>query len=73
MSTSPRDLLDAVNDAITAVLTGNQTYRLGDRSVSRANLTELYNLRRHLQREVARLDGRVPTVASADLGADAYS
>ena len=44
-----------VNTAIRKVLQG-QSYSLGSRSVTRANLTELRALRKELQAEIAALE-----------------
>ena len=47
------DLLTSVETAITAILTGAQSYKIGNREVTRANLKELIALRTQLQEEVA--------------------
>ena len=49
---SPADLLKEVNQAIKGVAVAGASYRLGSRSVTRANLTELKNLRQELAAEV---------------------
>lgn len=41
----PAALLTEVNKAIAAVMVGGQSYKIGSRSLTRANLTELRNLR----------------------------
>ena len=64
---SPIALLDLVEDAIIAVL-NMQEYRLGDRTVTYANLGELRKLRTELKTEVAQLQGNRPAVSSIDLG-----
>lgn len=48
-------LLDAVNEAIYKVLAG-QSYSLGTRSVTRANLAELRAMRKALEAEIDALD-----------------
>ena len=50
-----RDLLDAVDDAIYAVLAG-QSYSLGSRSVTRADLAELRAMRRETEAELEKLE-----------------
>ena len=50
-----RELLNEVNTAIKAVLTG-QSYTLGSRSVTRADLGELRSFRRELEGEIAALE-----------------
>lgn len=51
-SLSSKELLDEVNNAIKVVAVAGASYRLGSRSVTRANLTELKNLRQELAAEV---------------------
>lgn len=46
-------LLAEVNKAITAVMIGGQSYKIGSRSLTRANLTELKNLRADLTAQLA--------------------
>ena len=50
-----KETLSDVNTAIRKVLQG-QSYSLGSRSVTRANLTELRALRKELQAEIAALE-----------------
>ncbi len=59
-------LLDEINTAISAVLI-NQTYRLGDRTYTRANLRELRELRTEVRAEVALEAGDNPTISVARL------
>ena len=44
--------LTAVNAAISAVVSGAQSYTMGSRSVTKANLAELRNLRHELTAEL---------------------
>ena len=44
----PAYLLSEVNKAIATVMVGGQSYKIGSRSLTRANLTELRNLRADL-------------------------
>jgi hypothetical protein len=46
-------LLAEVNKAIVAVTAGGQSYKIGSRSLTRANITELRNLRAELAAQVA--------------------
>ncbi len=48
-----RELLIEVNNAINAVLVGGQSYKIGSRTLTRANLTELKNMRAELETELA--------------------
>ncbi len=50
---SKRELLIEVNNAINAVLVGGQSYKIGSRTLTRANLTELKNMRAELETELA--------------------
>lgn len=38
---TPKEQLDAVNQAIYSILAGGQSYRIGTRSLTRADLAEL--------------------------------
>lgn len=46
-------LLAEVNKAIAAVAIGGQSYRIGSRQLTRANLTELKNMRADLTAQLA--------------------
>jgi hypothetical protein len=46
-------LLAEVNKAIAAVMIGGQSYKIGSRSLTRANITELKNLRAELTGQLA--------------------
>lgn len=49
----PGQLLGEVNNAILAILSGGQSYRIGTRSLTRANLTELKNLKSELEAQLS--------------------
>lgn len=53
----PAALLTEVNKAIAAVMVGGQSYKIGSRSLTRANLTELRNLRADLAAQVEEQSG----------------
>ncbi len=59
--------LTEVQTAITAVL-NNQSYTLDGRSVSRANLKELYTIQKDLQKQYNNENGARPRVSSARFG-----
>ena len=59
--------LAEVSAAISAIMNGAQSYRLGDRQVSRADLATLEMREKRLERDVARLAGSRPRVSSAVL------
>ena len=52
-SMTPKEMLSQVKQAITAVLYGGQSYRLGNRTVTRADLTVLKAMRDDLEAQVA--------------------
>ena len=45
-----------VNAAIVAIVTGSQSYTIGDRSVTKANLAELQKLKDDLINELGEID-----------------
>lgn len=47
------DLLNQVNAAITAICVGGQSYKIGSRSLTRADLKQLYAMRNDLAAELA--------------------
>ena len=52
-SMTKQQLYEEVDKAITAVLVGGQSYKIGSRSLTRANITELRKLRADLAAEIA--------------------
>ena len=46
-------LLNSVNSAIAAITVGGQSYQIGSRSLTRADLKQLYTMRNDLRAEVA--------------------
>ena len=53
------ELYDQVNGAISAILLTGQSYKIGSRSLSRANITELRKLRSELEAQIAANNGSV--------------
>ncbi len=54
----PATLLASIESAITALLTGGaSSYSIGNRSVTKLDLAQLFEERRQLQNEVARTTG----------------
>ena len=49
----PRELLSQVDAAIQTILVGGQSYRLGNRSLTRADLSLLRQMRKELTAELA--------------------
>lgn len=54
---SPEQMLIEVNKAIQAVLLGGQSYKLGSRSVTRADLSLLKDMRDDLEAQLNKKDG----------------
>lgn len=48
---STQDMLENVNSAIMAITVGGQSYKIGSRSLTRADLKQLYALRKDLMAE----------------------
>lgn len=48
----PAELLAQVNNAITAVLVGGQSYKIGSRQLTRADLAMLKSMRDELEAQV---------------------
>lgn len=53
MPTTTQGLLDTVNSAIVAITVGGQSYKIGSRSLTRADLKQLYSMRNDLRAELA--------------------
>lgn len=47
------DRLEQVNNAISAILAGGQSYKIGSRQLNRADLAMLYEMQKDLQAQVA--------------------
>ena len=61
-----QEQLDQVNGAISAILAGAQEYRIGTRSLRRADLQVLFAERKRLEAAVADENGHSTTVAVFD-------
>ncbi len=48
-----KDMLDSINAAIMAVTVGGQSYKIGSRALTRADLKQLYDMRNSLAAELA--------------------
>ena len=48
-----KEMLDNVNAAIMAITVGGQSYKIGSRSLTRADLKQLYAMRNDLTAQVA--------------------
>ena len=65
-NTKAAEMLEQVNSAISAVLAGGQSYKIGSRSLTRADLSMLKAMRDDLEAQVAAgtpshlLDGQLP-------------
>jgi len=49
----PKEQLETVNEAIYAILKGGQSYKIGSRSLTRADLGMLYKMQKQLRSELA--------------------
>ena len=47
------DMLDSINSAIMAITAGGQSYKIGSRALTRADLKQLYAMRNDLTAELA--------------------
>lgn len=50
---SAAELLTEVNAAISSILAGGQSYKIGSRQLARADLKQLYEMKRDLTAQVA--------------------
>lgn len=48
-----KEMLEQVNNAITAVMVGGQSYKIGSRNLTRADLKELYKIKNDLQAQLS--------------------
>lgn len=48
-----KEMLDQVNDAIVAVAAGGQSYKIGSRNLTRADLKQLYNIKNDLEAKLS--------------------
>lgn len=49
---NPAKMLEQINAAITAVLSGGQSYKIGSRSLTRADLSTLQAMRAELEAQI---------------------
>ena len=49
---NPEKMLGEVNNALSAIFNGGQSYTIGSRSLTRADLSKLYEIRNNLMAEV---------------------
>lgn len=50
---TPRELLAQIDAAIQNIMVGGQSYRLGNRSLTRADLSKLWEMRNTLTAQIA--------------------
>lgn len=53
MSVSKEQMLEDVNNAITAIMVGGQSYKIGSRQLTRADLTQLYKIKNDLTAQLS--------------------
>lgn len=51
--TTAKEMLDAVNNAIMAIMVGGQMYKIGSRTLTRADLKQLYRIKNDLTAQIA--------------------
>lgn len=51
--TTTKDMLDSVNAAIMAIAVGGQSYKIGSRQLTRADLKQLYHIKNDLTAQLA--------------------
>lgn len=56
MPTTTKEMLDSVNAAIVAIAVGGQSYKIGSRSLTRADLKQLYTIKNDLTAQLASED-----------------
>ena len=49
---NPAEMLEQINAAITALLSGGQSYKIGSRSLTRADLSTLQAMRAELEAQI---------------------
>lgn len=49
---NPAEMLEQINAALTAVLSGGQSYKIGSRSLTRADLSTLQAMRAELEAQI---------------------
>lgn len=52
-SLSTKDMLDQVNNAIMAIAVGGQSYKIGSRQLTRADLKQLYAIKNDLTAQLS--------------------
>lgn len=50
---STKEMLDNVNSAINAIASGGQSYKIGSKSLTRADLKQLYDIKNDLTAQLA--------------------
>ena len=50
---SNQEMLEQVNSAIIAIAAGGQSYKIGSRSLTRADLKQLYTIKNDLEAQIA--------------------
>lgn len=50
---STKEMLDNVNGAINAIASGGQSYKIGSKSLTRADLKQLYDIKNDLTAQLA--------------------
>ena len=67
---TPGQQLKVLNEAIFSIMVGGQSYRIGSRSLTRADLATLIAERNRLEAQAAQTNGLIYGAYAADFGYD---
>lgn len=67
---APGQQLRILNEAIYSIMVGGQSYRIGTRSLTRADLATLISERNRLEAQAAQTNGLIYGAYAADFGYD---
>lgn len=67
---APGQQLRILNEAIYSIMVGGQSYRIGTRSLTRADLATLISERNRLEAQAAQTSGLIYGAYAADFGYD---
>lgn len=67
---TPGQQLRVLNEAIYSIMVGGQSYRIGTRSLTRADLATLISERNRLEAQAAQTNGLIYGAYAADFGYD---
>ena len=56
---STKEMLDEVNKAIIAIASGGQSYKIGSKSLTRADLKQLYDIKNDITAQLAAANNHI--------------